>query len=183
MTGIIDALDEWLNQNYGNYSHTFWGFCELSRRTHDSATQPIPVKPNGTHKRDQIALDDKKQMVTWSRIEDNYATSTDIEGNDWDFGITTATVNTLAIRWVFALKVELGENLIYQISHQIPDFLTVSGFNLVSVNRAEITVDPDHETIYLTELGQGKYGQHRFPWNLYVINVPIDFILKPETCV
>lgn len=182
MTAIVEAIDAYMEATYGSYSHTFWGFCELSHRTTETQTQPIPAKITLTHKRTQVSLDDKKQLVTWIRIVENSSQGNEIEGNDWDFGLNNNSVQTTTLRMIVAHKIELGENLIYQIAHSFPDLLSVNGCQIVSINRADLNIDPDHENIYLTELGAGQYERHRFPWNLYALDIPVDYILKPE-CV
>lgn len=180
MTEIVNALDAWMETNYGSFIHKFWGFCELSNRTHENRIQPIPVTITGTHKREQVSLDDKKELITWVRVVDNGSVGNDIEGNDWSFGISSAPVQTVTLQLIVAHKVELGENIAYNLARYLPDFLAANGFSIVTVDRQNISVDSDHESIYLTELGQGKYEQHRFPWNLYAIRIPVQFILNPN---
>jgi hypothetical protein len=181
MIAIVAALDSFLNTTFSAYTRKFWGLCELSNRTNTESGQPIPVNMTGTHKRDQVSLDDKFQMVAWWRLG-NFTTSNEIDGNDWDFGLDENSIQRQEITLIFAHKVELGESLIYQITQGLPGILNVSGFEIVSVDRTSIAVDHDHESIYLTELGATRYEQHRFPWNLYAVTVSIEFVPNPA-CV
>lgn len=181
MTEIVSSIDAWMETNYGSYSHTFWGFCELAKRTHENKEQPIPVTINGTHKRSQVSLDDKKQMVTWFRLVNTVEFGNEIEGNDWSFGLEDSNVQTATLRMVIATKVEIGENLIFSIAKKMPGIFSAAGYTIISIDRSGLTIDTNHEEIYLTELGQGKYEQHRFPWNLNVLNIPVSFILCEAT--
>jgi len=87
---------------------------------------------------------------------------------------------------VLALKVELGEQLAYQIVRYLPELLSANGYSLISINRPDISISADHEAIYTTELGNGNYERHRFTWNLYAIEIPLQYIINPlctsESC-
>lgn len=176
MTAIIAAIDAYMTANFGQYTHTFFGFCELANRSNgDGAVQPIPVTITGTHKRTQVSLDDKMQLVTWIRLI-NTGNGNEIDGNDWDFGVDDNSVQTASLLMFVAHKVELGENLIHEIVAGLPGIFTVSGYRIVSLDRGLLAIDADHESIYNSELGTGVYERHRFPWNLYSVSLNIEFI-------
>lgn len=179
MIPIVAKMDEYMTVKYGSYKHTFFGLCELSNRTNQNSTQPIPVTITGTHKRQQVSLDDKKDLITWFRIDGQATSSNLIEDNDWGFGLDAGNVQTVNLRMVVAHKVELGETLIYAIAKGIPDLFTISGYEVVSLDKGQTVIDHDHETIYNTELGTGTYERHRFPWNLYAVNFLVSFIENP----
>lgn len=87
----------------------------------------------------------------------------------------------MPLRIVIAHRVELGEDIVHELAEAIPESIFVDGFDYVWPQ--QFSIDPDHETIYRTELGETVYESHRFPWNLYVINLDVDYIegkLCPE---
>jgi len=43
MTNIVAALDAWFEANYSSYIHTYFGFCELAKKTYTDAEQPMPM--------------------------------------------------------------------------------------------------------------------------------------------
>ena len=51
---------------------------------------------------------------------------------------------------------------------------TIEGYKFVNITGYNI--NPDHENIYLTELGNNSYDKHRFPWNLYTVDISLNFI-------
>lgn len=182
MTDIVSSIDSCMNTNYGNYTHTFFGLCELARKSStDGAIQPMPATITGTHKRVQVSLDDKKQLITYFRIGES-SLGEEIDGNDWSFGLDSGNVNTTQLIMIVAHKVELGEKLIYSIAKSLPDILTVSGYELVSLAKESIQVDHDHEEIYLREFGAGNYERNRLTWNLYALTFNVEFIPN-ENCV
>lgn len=174
MTAIIEAIDEYTTNLLPTLNKKLFGFCELAHRTVDGADQPIPVTINGTSDREQVSLDDRYEFMTWIRIPGK----TQVADNDqWNFGFKEARFQTVNFRWVIAHKVELGEDLIYQIIDTLPEKLEVVGYQFVFVNPGA-TIDHDHETIYFTELGKTVYEKHRFTWNMYVIDLAIEFIVN-----
>lgn len=153
-----------------------WGFVELAMRTSKgektSSGQPIPMTINGTGDREQVSLDDRYDFIFWIRwVAPMQAVQDD--GESW--GLKIGKHWDLPLRIVIAHKVTKGENLIANLVNELPDRIMLSGFESVylSVNQ---NVDPDHELIYRTELGDTVYEQHRFDWNLYVINVNVEFL-------
>lgn len=173
MTEIIQAIDDWTDNNFPDLQRKLWGFCELAHRTVDGKDQPTVMTINGTSDRRHVTLDDRYQFITWFRLERGIGFS---DNPDWSFGFKEARYQTARLRWVIAHKVELGENLIYSLVNGFPEQLSVNGFQFVFVN-PDGEIDYDHETIYNTELGRTVYEKHRFPWNLYVINLNVNFIV------
>ena len=177
MTEIIESIDDWTNTNFPDLERKLFGFCELAHRKNKGdnsiSDQPIPMTINGTSDRKQVSLDDRYQLITWVRIPGRISV---VENNEWSFGFKESRFQTVSLRWVIAHKVELGENLIYSLVDAFPEKLSVNGFTLVFTNPI-IEIDYDHENIYRTELGETVYEKHRFNWNLYVINLNIEFIV------
>lgn len=177
MTDIVAGIDAWMTERYAStYTALFYGFCELGRRTNTGSEQPIPMTITGTHKRQQVALDDRYDLITWIRQVGNITFGETIEDSDWAFGIDHGNVSTANLRMVVAHKVELGENLIIDIARGLPALLTNSSYKIISIDKLGITIDTDHEAIYNTELGAGQYEKHRTPWNLYTVNFGVQYI-------
>lgn len=173
MTEIIESIDAWTENNFPDLNKKLWGFCELAHRTIDGKDQPTVMTINGTTDRKHVTLDDRYNFITWFRLERGIR----YDGNpDWSFGFKEARYQTANLRWVIAHRVELGENLIYSIVNGLPEQFSVNGFQFVFAN-PEGDIDYDHEIIYNTELGKTVYEKHRFPWNLYVINLNVNFIV------
>ena len=177
MTELVAAIDDWTNNNFPDLARKLFGFVELTHRTTTGTKsvgdQPIPVTINGTSDRQQVSLDDRYQLITWVRLPGRIGV---VDNPEWSFGLKESRFQTANFRWVIAHKVELGENLIYSMVDAFPEKLSVDGFTLVFVN-PQIDIDFDHEAIYQTELGNTVYEKHRFPWNLYVINLNLEFIV------
>lgn len=173
MTEIIEAIDAWTANRYTSLNKKLYGFCELVTRTSAEGSQPFPMTmpdPNG--ERIEVSIDDAFQFITWIRWAQpiSYAASP-----DWSFGKEEARFATLPLRIVLAHKIELGEDLVFDFINAFPSKFSVPGFQLV-FTEATPTIDPDHETIYTTELGNTVYEKHRFPWNIYVLNVTMQFL-------
>lgn len=169
MTDIIDEINSFINTKYAAYLLKNFGFCELMSKTSLNSQQPMPVTiPD----RLQVSLDDNYQIITWIRWIDDTSFETN---EDWSFGTRMARQGVLPLRIVFANKVELGENLVFDFVNSFPQKLSVTGYQYVYSENIPI-INPDHETIYNTELGNTVYERHRFPWNIYVVDVSIEFI-------
>lgn len=168
MKEITEAIDAWTTATFSS-NMKLWGYCELMTRQ----DQVMPVTING---RDQVSLNDNYDLVTWIRREGNKALVNEIEGNDWGFGLKQGLVQTQSVRIVVAHKIAIGEDFIEDFLKEFPITLDVDGYSIVSVNKNGITVDPDHETVYRTELGATNYEKHRFTWNVYAVIVPIEYI-------
>lgn len=174
MTEIIEAIDAYTADYFNGYVLKNWGFCELMKKTagEGQTEQPMPVTIPG---RKQVAVQDTYEIVTWIRQTSpvQYTAS-----EDWSFGKNEARFATLPLRIVFANKVSLSdsENLVYQYLQDFPSKLSVPDHQFVFIN-ADPSVDPDHESIWLTELGNTTYEKHRFPWNIYAISLNVQFII------
>lgn len=168
MKAITEAIDCWFGSKYP-YKMKLFGYSELMTRK----DQVMPVTINT---RDQVSLDDKFDLITWIRLPGTLTLGNEIEGDDWAFGLKQGVVQEATLRLVIAHKIGLCENLILDILQNFPVKLTVENYQIVSINKADISVDADHESIYNTELGQTAYEKHRFPWNLYALEIPVQFI-------
>jgi len=186
MAGIIntlsEAIEQWVIDNSTISPDSLiknWGFVELSNRTSKGkksiSTQPIPMSINGTSDRDQVSLDDRFQFIFWIRW---IAPMTSILNDADSWGLREGKRFSLPLRVVVAHKVELGENLILDLVNGLPENLVVSGFDFVFLT-SSISVDPDHEQIYRTELGNTIYELHRFDWNIYVIDINVEYVQCP----
>lgn len=177
MTEIIEAIDDYTNLRYPQLNKKLWGFCELIKKTTKDSSQTIPMTAYGYQERKQVALDDRYEFITWQR----WVRPLNYELNDdFSFGRNEARESMLDLRVVVAHKVELGENLIFDFVNGLPSLLNIPGFKYVFVD-PDISIDPDHEKIYLTELGNTVYERHRIPWNLYTVDLKFSFIPCEET--
>lgn len=168
MKAITKAIDCWLEETYP-YNKKLHGYSELMTRK----DQVMPVTING---RDQVALDDNFDLITWMRLPGTLSLGNEIEGDDWGFGLKQGVVQTANLRLVIAHKVKMCESFIIKLLRDLPAMLIVEGYQIVSINKSDISVDADHESVYTTELGDTAYEKHRFEWNLYALEIPIDFI-------
>lgn len=174
MTSIIEAIDQWTLNRYGIYNEKLFGFCELMRKTagEGSVEQIFPVTIPG---RQQVSIDDRYNFITWIR----WAQPVSYENSeDWSFGNSEARFATLPLRLVLVHKTTLGEDLVFDFVNAFPSKFSISGFKLVFTN-ANLSIDPDHEAIIQAELGPANYlvyEKHRFNWNVYVININVQFL-------
>lgn len=181
MKTISDALDSWTASEYSGITRKLWGYCELGKKSAKGATntteQPFPMAIiDGSSERHQVAIKDTVQLNTWIRLVGNIGLSNSIEGQDWGFGLEQGKVQVAPLRWVIAHSVKLGEDWILEFIKSIPATLTVSGYDIVSIDKNSISVETDHEAIYRTELGETGYEKHRFTWNIYAISLNVEFI-------
>ena len=173
---IAEHIENWTlaNVNQSPLMVKNWGFVELvnrqSKGKKGESTQPIPMTINGTADREQVALDDRFDFIEWIR----WVTPLQAVPNEDDsWGLKEGKRKTMPLRIVIAHKVELGENLVVQIAENLPEVIYLTGFDFIFVN--EWTIDPNHETIYVTELGETVYELHRFNWNVYAIDLEVQF--------
>lgn len=187
MTEIISRIGDFIESYVQDQASPVivknWGFVELVKRESRGttknkqqnttvSTQPIPMTITGTHKREQVALDDTKDFIFWTRVTDRVRAVLN-EEDSW--GLKEGKRQNLPLRIVIAHKVELGENLVYHLMNDFPPNLYIDGFEFVFLN-PNGDIDNDHETIHDTELGATNYEKHRFPWSIYVINLTVEFI-------
>lgn len=168
MKEITQAIDAWTEGEF-RYTKKLWGYSELMKK----ADQVIPVTIN---ERKQVSLNDIYELITWIRLISGPNNTNLLDGNDWSFGLQEAPVKTITLRIIVAHKISIGEDFIIDFLKAFPGQFTIDGYSIVSVNRKAITVDPDHEAIYLTELGATVYEKHRFDWNIYALEVMVEFI-------
>lgn len=185
MTGIIDAIDDFINDRYP-YSKKLYGFCELVRKTagDQESTRggvttaggeqvfPMTIPDSPSTAREKVSLDDRYNLITWIRWVSpvTYAAS-----EEWSFGKDEARVGTINLRLIFAHRTTLGEDLVFDLVNALPTEFSISGFQFAHVDGTP-TIDPDHEAIYQTELGNTVYEKHRFTWNLYAVNITVQFL-------
>lgn len=176
MTDIIEAIDDYTSDRYSAYNKKLFGFCELMKKTSGEGSVeqvfPVTVPTNPPADREHVGLKDIYNLITWIRWI-NPATYEASE--EWSFGKNEARVGTLPLRIIFAHKTSLGEDLVFDFINAFPSKFTISGFDFVHVLGTP-TIDPDHETVYTTELGNTAYEKHRFTWNVYAVNVTIQFL-------
>lgn len=179
MIGIINALDAWTAAQYPAIDQKLWGYAEIVHRTVEGSDQPIPGTINNTSDRSQIALDDRYQLITWFRLPGTIELKNDIDGSDWAFGLQHGIVQRANLRWVIAHRVEIGDNWIFTFLKSLPSGFTLADYQMIFIDKNRAVLDADHEAIYLTELGKTVYEKHRFTWNLYVLNVAVEYIPCP----
>jgi hypothetical protein len=179
MTEIIQAIDAWTLNRYGIYTEKLWGFCELVRTTAGDNKQeqvfPMTIPSNPTTRREKAVIDDRYNFITWIRWASPVSYS---ENADFSFGKNEARFGSLPLRIVLAHKITLGEDLVFDFINAFPSKFSVAGQQLV-FTEATPSIDPDHESIFQQELGPANYQsyeKHRLTWNLYVINVTMQFL-------
>jgi len=181
MEQIIISLAEWIENwtiDHVNSSPALtvknWGFVELvnrkSKGKSSESNQPIPMTINGTGDREQVSLDDRYSFIEWIRWTSPLQA---VPNDDDSWGLKEGKRKTLPLRIVIAHKVELGENLVIEIAEGLPEVIYLSGFDFIFVNGWSI--DPNHEQVYVTELGETVYELHRFDWNVYAIDLEVQF--------
>lgn len=168
MKEITEAIDSWTEDNF-NHTLKLFGYCELM-------TKKDQVMPVTIPERKQVSLDDRYEVITWMRLTAGPTPTNEIEGNDWGFGLKDTPALMATLRLVVAHKVSIGEDFIIDFIKSFPRGFTIPGYSIISINKRGITTDPDHEAIYLTELGATVYERHRFDWNLYALSIPVEFI-------
>jgi hypothetical protein len=144
-----------------------------SPKSGSTSTQPIPVTITGDGQREQVSLDDRYDYMHWIRW---VSPITSVENDEDSWGLTVGERMTIPLRIVVAHKVEIGENFILQLTRGLPKNFVVPGLDFLFIDSG-YSIDPDHETIYNTELGATVYEQHRFNWNIYAINVNAEFVI------
>lgn len=174
MTDIIQSIDDYTQDSFTYLKVKAFGFSELMTKSTKEGSQVMPVTiPD----RNQVSLDNKYNFITWVR----WVEPTRFDFNEaWSFGREEAEEASLPLRIVVAHRVELGESLIFTFAKGLPRKLDLAGYKYVFMNGRPI-INPDHETIYNTELGNTVYEKHRFPWNLYTVDVVFNFIECVET--
>lgn len=174
MTSIIESIDDYTTESYTYLKVKAFGFCELMTKTSEKSSQVMPVTiPERKH----VSLDDKFDLITWVR----WAEPARFDLSDeWSFGRTESEEGSLTLRIVVAHKSKLGENLIFTFALGLPRKLDLSGYKYVFMN-GRPNINPDHEGIYRTELGDTVYEKHRFTWNIYAIDLTYNFIECIET--
>lgn len=170
MTDLLQTIDDYTAARYSQLRLKLFGFSEIMHKTSTNGSdQPMPVTIPG---RVQVALDDRYDLITWLRWESQVQYS---QNEDFNFGSSDATYGEITVRIVLAHKVALGENLVFDFANHFPQILNVPGYQYVFIDDS-FNIDPDHEKIYLTELGKTVYEKHRFNWNIYVVNFTFQFI-------
>lgn len=197
MKEIIDRISQFIQEWAEDKSSALivrnFGFCELVGRTSRGttknrnniasvSTQPIPITiPGDGSEAEQVSLNDRFNFVFWIRRNGRVTTS---ESIDDSWGLKQGKRQNLALRIVIAHRNNLGEDLVYELSQDLPERIYINGFDLVFLS-ANGEVDDDHETIHNTELGKTNYEKHRFTWNIYTINLNVEFIpctdFEPES--
>lgn len=190
---IAQFIQEWAEDRSSTLLVRNFGFCELVFRESRGTTknrnniasvssQPIPITiPGDGSEAEQVSLNDRFNFVFWIRRNGRVTTS---ESVDDSWGLKQGKRQNLPLRIVIAHRNNLGEDLVYELSQDLPERIYINGFDLVFLS-ANGEVDDDHETIHDTELGKTNYEKHRFTWNIYTINLNVEFIpctdFEPES--
>lgn len=179
MVEIIQAFDAWTS-DYTDEEKKLYGFCELMHKTEAGSDQPLPVKvvDGSSNRREFAALDDRYKVITWFRLG-SVDFQDEIDGENWAFGLSSGDVQKPTLRWVIAHRVELGERWIYDFLKAIPRQFKIEGYQIIHIDKPGMVLDTDHEAIYNTELGKTVYEKHRFTWNIYALNLGVEYILCP----
>jgi hypothetical protein len=174
MTEIITAIDAWTANRYA-YTKKLYGFSELVKKSSSEGKEdifPMTIPGNPSSRREKVSLDDRYTFITWIRWAQpaTYSAS-----EDWSFGKSEARIGEIPLRLILAHKTILGEDVVFDFINAFPSKFTVSGFQFVFINGSP-SIDPDHDTIMQTELNGTNYEKHRFDWNVYVLNINIQFL-------
>lgn len=179
MTDFVERIDsittEFLDEYYPavlTSERKLFGFTELITKN----GQPMPVIINGTADRGtvQVSLDDKYKFMSWVRLPGTISQSASEEDN---WGLREGRRLNAGLRWIVAHRVELGEVLITELLQYIPTlFVGMPTYEYVFVDD-NISVNADHEGVYLTELGNTVYEKHRLTWNVYAIELNLEFLI------
>lgn len=182
MKTIIDdialLIQEWAEDQVSTLIVKNFGFVELvnreSRGKKSVSAQPIPITiPGDGSEGEQVSLDDQFNFIFWIRTNGRTAITVD-ENDKW--GLDPGRRLNTPLRIVIAHRNNLGENLVYDLFQDLPESIIVEGFEFVFLD-ASGDIDDDHETIYNTELGKTNYEKHRFTWNIYALNVNIQYVI------
>lgn len=187
MTEIIAKMDEWTAEHFQGtspFEMKLWGHCELARRTSEGTNTvgdaPIVITINGTSDRELVTIDDRYDFISWWRTPNPVNLQNTIDNNDWAFGFDSGRVQKITFRWVLAWKVGHGEMIALNLASELPARLVIDGYQFVSIDKVNVTVDQDDQAIYLTELGNTVYEKWRSTWNLAVVNLVAEYILDPD---
>lgn len=184
---IAEFIEQWALDNASPVLVKNYRFAEIVNRSSKGitknirnqptiSTQPIPITiPGDGSEAEQIALNDQYNFIFWIRINGRVSFTLN-EDDSW--GLTQGRRPNLPLRIVIAHRNDLGEDLVYNLIQEMPEHFNIDGFDLVFVDSIG-EVDDDHETIHNTELGLTNYEKHRFTWNIYTVNVNVQF----KTCV
>lgn len=187
MIAIIEKMDEWTAEHFAAtspFNMKLWGHCELAKRSSqgDSTTgeAPIVITINGTSNRQPVTLDDRYDFISWWRTPTAVNLQNTIDGSDWGFGFDSGRVQKITFRWVIAWKVGHGEMIALNLASELPARIEIEGYQFVSIDKINTTIEHDDEGIYATELGNTVYEKRRTTWNLAVINLVAEYILDPN---
>lgn len=180
MKAIVDRIAEFIEQWAQDHASTMlvknYGFAELVNRTSRGkttvSTQPIPITiPGDGSEAQQIALDDKFNFIFWIRTNGRISFTVN-EDDTW--GINETRRQNIDLRIVIAHRNNFGEDVVYNLAQDLPSNIIVEGYDLVFLDVA--VIDDNHENIHNIELGLTNYEKHRFTWNIYTLNVNVEFI-------
>jgi hypothetical protein len=173
MRDIVSKIDAFttafMAEHYPSSTSRLFGYCELTQQK----DQPIVATINGTADRNKACLDDQYDLVTWVRLPGNIRTAPSEEDN---WGLKEGRRQNASLRWIVAHKVELGEEFIHVLLQDLPGSFPTAGYHFVLIDPT-INVDADHEKIYETELGKTNYEKHRFNWNIYAVELNVEYIV------
>lgn len=188
MKTIIDRIAQYIEEWAMDYASTLlvknFGFVELVNRESRGTTknkqnqstvskQPIPITiPGDGSEGTQVSLDDQFNFIFWIRLPGKVQV---VENDDDSWGLKQGKRQNLDLRIVIAHRNNLGENVVYDLVEDLPENIFIQGFQFVFLD-AQGEVDNDHETIHNTELGKTNYEKHRFTWNIYTINLNVQYI-------
>lgn len=190
MKSIIDKIALFIQGWAEDQSSTLivknFGFVELvnreSRGRSSVSTQPIPITiPGDGSEAEQVSLNDQFNFIFWIRT--NGRTNITVDEED-KWGLDPGRRINTPLRIVIAHRNNFGEDLVYNLFQDLPESIIVEGYEFVFLD-ADGAVDDDHETIHNIELGKTNYEKHRFTWNIYALNVNVQYVIctgfEPES--
>jgi hypothetical protein len=181
---VAQFIEEWAQDQASTMLVKNFGFVELVNRISKGttknrqnlasiSTQPIPITiPGDGSEGLQVSLNDEFNFIFWIRTTGRIRLTQDPD----DFwGLKQGRRQNLGLRIVIAHKNTFGEDLVYNLAQDLPENININGFEFVFIDSIG-EVEDDHETIHDTELGKTNYEKHRFTWNIYALNLNIQFI-------
>lgn len=170
MKRIIQAFDDRIRAILPGRGFFMPGLCELV--TEEGTKYPVTIG-----ERRKVSMDDKFDGLIYHRTIANSTSTSD----EYSFGMRTPVQHSVQIRTVCAYRVELGENIKYEICSSIPSLLRLSGFEFI--NTEPNSFNEDHEQVVTQEFIKVPYHKHRLPWNVFSFDTNVEFVICKNECL
>lgn len=165
MEKICNKIDQAILAELPSSGIKAYGFCELVTKsktqhpvTYDTTRQPAEIR-------------DSFDAIIYHRL----LNSDVAEDEDMSFGLELSDIVSLRFRTFVASKVHMGENFILKVMNAIPKKIDLEGFKFIH-RASSVSINADHEAVYVQEYGDNSYEKHRTPWNIYALEYNFEFI-------